>query len=148
MNKRILFAVIVVVLAGIAWALSLSTKPAAEVSPEQGNVNLNGSTFRLITYRGADFDISRRHLLTFEEDSIQAKFCNSMNGTYVLENGIITVERMAATKMFCGEPADLMGLEMAFQNVLAAGAGFLLEGSTLTLTDRSGEKWVFSIFMD
>jgi heat shock protein HslJ len=112
-----------------------------------GSVNLNGSTFRLFSFDGARIPQGTNYTLTFTDKTLGAKFCNGMGGDYTLKDGIIKAQ-LVGTLMFCSEPADLMNFETTFGRILNEGAGFILQGSTLTITGSKGEKMVFAVFMD
>lgn len=71
--------------------------------------------------------------IEFNQDlRVSGRICNRYAGQAVLENGILTVSRMASTKMLCPDP-DLNSLESLFISMLMAGAQVELSGNTLTL---------------
>ncbi len=121
-------------------------KAEAMTEPVVGNVNLNGSTFRLVSYNGKTIPSTEKYLITFEDSRINAKFCNSMGGEYTLKDGAIK-SVMIGTQMYCGSPADVMVYESAFGSIMADGK-LVQSGSDLTLTGADGKEMVFSVFMD
>lgn len=112
----------------------------------QGNVILNGSTFRLVEFNGKEIDNTEKYLLSFSDNTLQAKFCNSMGGEYTLENQIIQ-GILTSTEMMCMEPEHLMGIEDTFIKIISSGAILEQNAHILTLsTDDS--HMTFQVFMD
>jgi uncharacterized lipoprotein YbaY len=111
-----------------------------------GSVNLEGSTFRLASFNGKEIEQGRNYLLSFEDGSMSAKFCNNMGGNYNIQNGVLNATAFS-TLMYCSEPADLMEMESAFSSMLNSGANFSLSNHVLTLTGE-GTEMVFTVFMD
>lgn len=112
-----------------------------------GNVNLNGSTFRLASYNGAEIPAGQNYLLSFNDGRLGIKFCNSMGGDYSLSRGTIKGQ-LVSTMMFCSEPANVMTYESTFGKILGEGAKFTQSGSRLTIKGNAGETFVFNVFMD
>ena len=112
-----------------------------------GSVNLEGSTFRLVSASGITVPSAGPYLLTFENGRVGVKFCNSMGGTYTLENGVLSGQ-MVSTLMYCGEPAGLMDLESRFGSLMHEGAAVTLTGNTLTLSGKDGVNMVFTAQVD
>ncbi len=98
---------------------------------------LNGSTFRLTSYNGATLPSGETYTLSFEDNRLNAKFCNTMSGEAVVDNGMLS-SVLASTLMLCVTPANIMTLEQEFSTMLADGAVITHEGSRLILTQ--GEK--------
>ncbi|MDB5255280.1 MAG: hypothetical protein JWL92_656 [Candidatus Nomurabacteria bacterium] len=110
-------------------------------------VQLNGSTFRLISYNGAATAADSKYTLAFNNGNLSAKFCNGLGGSYTLSNGTIKASQMIGTLMYCSD-SNLMNMESTFSSVLSAGAKLEQQGSTLTLTGSKGEKFTYTVFMN
>jgi heat shock protein HslJ len=63
--------------------------------------------------------------------------CNTFNGSYQVDGGVLSFGPLATTRMFCGEPG-VMDQEQQVLAGLAATRSFAIQGSTLTLSDGSG----------
>jgi heat shock protein HslJ len=114
-------------------------------APTSSAINLSGSTFRLTSFNGMEIPTDQNYVLTLESESIQAKFCNSMRGSYTIANDVITA-KLVSTKMFCHEPSNLMDIENTFGRILNDGASISLQGSTLVFKGTKGEELVFNSF--
>lgn len=120
---------------------------AVDPAPVTPAVNLNGSTFRLISFNGIPTTADSKYLLSFHDGSISAKFCNGLGGNYTLMNSILKANTVG-TLMYCESPTGLMTMESTFASMLGTGATLAQDGSTLTLTGSKGEKFVYTVFMD
>lgn len=78
-----------------------------------------------------------------ENFHISGRACNRYTGRGTLENGVLTVPRMASTKMLCPNEA-LNAFEPLFASMLAAGAELELDGNTLTLR-QGGHVLVYTL---
>jgi heat shock protein HslJ len=121
---------------------------AIDPAPVTGNVNLNGSTFRLTSFNGVATPADSKYTLSFTGTNLSAKFCNGLGGTYTLANGTIKSDSLVGTLMYCDSPAGLMTTEQTFSSILGSGATLAQSGSNLTLTGSKGEKFVYTVFMD
>jgi heat shock protein HslJ len=116
-----------------------------EQTPTMSDVNLNGSTFRLVSFNKSD--VLGKYLLTFTDSNISVRFCNQMSGIYTLSGENITGSLMS-TRMYCESPAEVMQLETAFGQALLEGAKFQQSGSDLYITSKQNQEFHFAIFMD
>lgn len=134
------------------WLLMLAALLAGcargvEPPPPAAPVELNGSTFRLVAYRGTPLSGDGKYLLTFDAKALQANFCNRMFGNYRIADGTITAV-LAATKMYCSAP-QLMELEQTFSQMLAAGCVLQQESHILRLVDERGVAvFEYAVYMD
>lgn len=121
-------------------------KQGTEEQP-QGNshVNLNGSTFRLVSLD--EKDVEGKYLLTFTDSSLSIQFCNQMSGAYTLSGDNI-IGSLMSTRMYCESPAEVMQLETLFGQALLEGAKFVQNGSDLYITSKQNQEFHFAIFMD
>lgn len=121
------------------------TAPVATTTPSA--VNLDGTTFRLSSFKGANVPVGQNYLLTFDGNRLKAKFCNGVSGEYKIEKNIIK-GNLISTQMYCGEPANIMTIESTFGSIIGTGAAYVINGSTLTLMGTRGDVLVFDVFMD
>ncbi len=104
---------------------------------------LDGQSFRLVSFNGEDVPETAAYTLAFENGSVQAKFCNNMNGRYELsEGGLLKAPVLVSTLMFCAEPANLMDIETSFGGLMDLGALLTREDGNLTLS--GGVTMVFA----
>ncbi|MGH8034688.1 MAG: META domain-containing protein [Nevskiales bacterium] len=132
----------------VIFALSLAAcARGVEPPPPAAPVALEGSTFRLVNYRGEAVPGDGKYLLSFDAKSLQANFCNRMFGAYRLQEGRISAQ-LAATKMYCVAP-QLMEMEQGFAQLLEQGAGLERESHSLRLLDQRGVAvFVYQVYMD
>ncbi len=127
-------------LAACARGVEPPPLPAAPVA-------LEGSTFRLVTYRGEAVPSDGKYLLSLDAKSLQANFCNRMFGAYTLKADRISA-KLVATKMYCAAP-QLMEMEQGFAELLDDGAGLERESHILRLVDERGVAvFVYQVYMD
>ena len=152
MNKKyILGGVVILVIIGFALYFSggqgsslNNDLPEVDVDadPAVKALNLDGLNFKLANYNGADIDSDQEYLLSFENKTISAKFCNGMGGEYVLEENKLTANLMG-TLMYCETPTGIMEIEATFGRILGEGAMVILEGDNLTLLASGDAQLVF-----
>lgn len=106
--------------------------PAAPSSPSaSGGSALDGHTFVSTSIQGHDLPQGVTITLAFKDGTVSAHAgCNTMNGSYSVENGTLSVGTMAATQMAC--PAPLMAFD-TWLTTLLPGASVSVSGDTLTL---------------
>ncbi len=133
-------------LAVLVLSLAACTR-GVEPPPPAAPVELNGSTFRLVSYRGEPVSREGKYLLSFDAKSLQANFCNRMFGAYQLDDGHLSA-KLAATKMFCAAP-QLMEMEQGFSDLLGGGARLRRESHKLALLDGRGVAvFEYVVYMD
>jgi heat shock protein HslJ len=128
-------------------AVSVKPKPESGVDlPKFITVaSLKGSIYRLKSYNGTPVPSDARYTLSFEENSLSAKFCNSINGPFVLDGGKITANNLISTKMFCTTPAGVMDLETQFGSILNFGANIYQSGNDIVISSKDS-VFVFTGF--
>lgn len=126
--------------------LTLANGPGTMVFKKYVAVNLEDTTFRLVSFGGNAIEgvYGGTYTLTFNDDLLSAKFCNTLGGSYTLAAGRIT-SNMTGTKMYCATPSRLMEMENAFVTALQGGMQVSIQGNTLTLTGNKGEQFVFTV---
>lgn len=138
-NFRSVALVLVLTLAACARGVEPPPLPPAPVE-------LNGSTFRLVSYRGEPAP-DGKYLLSFDAKSLQANFCNRLFGAYLLEGDRLSAG-LAGTKMYCTAP-QVMEMEQVFTDLLAEGATLQRESHRLSLIDARGVAvFGYQVFMD
>lgn len=118
----------------------------SNVAPQEENVPLNGSTFKLVSLNEENIPNDAKLTVSFTDKTIQAKFCNNMTGAYDISNGTIKA-MMASTLMLCQSPEYLMKSEDTFSKMMSAGAKIEQNGHILKLSDSSNTM-TFQVFMD
>lgn len=130
---------IILVGTGVSGGSEQGAPPAATLP----SVPLVGTSFRLVSFGDATIPAGTNYTVTFAEDQLSAKFCNTMSGAYTMEHEIVRAPQMISTLMACSGPADPMRIESAFGQMVAEGAAVLLVGTTLTLADTEGTAMTF-----
>ena len=75
--------------------------------------------------------------MQFDANRISAKFgCNGMSGTYSENGNVLTVGPMAATRMFCPDPA--MSFENQGGSILTQPVTITSNGDRMTLSNSVG----------
>ncbi len=130
-----------------------TTKSAPVQSPVEKSIpsiptasDLNGSIFKMTSYKGNPVPLDSKYLLSFENGSLNAKFCNSMSGNFVLDGSLIKASNLLSTMMYCSMPSNLMEIESAFTSMLNFGAQIYQTGNTLLLSNSTGTVIVFTEF--
>lgn len=119
-------------------------KPASIIpTPDQ----LNGAIFELKSYNGVQIDPNSRHTVSFDKERLTAKFCNSFSGNYILDDGIIKVDNLIGTKMYCSSPSNLMDIETSFNSMLNFGGEISYTDNILILSDEK-TIMMFTGFID
>jgi heat shock protein HslJ len=107
------------------------TGESASAPSASGSAALDGHTFVATSVKGHDLPQAVTITLTFKDGTVSVHAgCNTMNGSYSVENGTLTVGTMASTQMACPEP--LMALDTWLTTFLP-GASISVSGDTLTL---------------
>jgi len=119
------------------YAKETSTKPAETLV-------LDGKKFVLSTFNGIEIPSQQKYPLSFENDSLSAKFCNGLGGRYTLEDGVIESRQMVGTLMFCEQPSNIMELEQAFGTIMSEGGQVELVGKTFTITGKNGNVFRYT----
>lgn len=96
---------------------------------------LSGAIFRLSSYNGVPVDSDNKYTISFDKEQLTAKFCNTVSGMYVADSGSIKADNLVGTKMYCGEPQNLMEIETSFTSMLNFGAKISYTDSILILSD-------------
>ena len=108
--------------------------------------SLSGSVFKLTAYNGTAMASNSKYTLSFEDGKVNAKFCNTMSGDFVLDGSLIKVPNMISTKMFCSSPANIIEIENEFTSILGAGAMIYQTGNTVVISHSKGTVMVFTGF--
>lgn len=132
---------------------NVSTKPKPQnnagsdvVMPKFITVsNLEGSIYRLKSYNGSPVSNDSRYTLSFEKGSLNTKFCNNINGPFVLDGGKITANNLVSTKMFCTTPTGVMDMETKFISILNFGAGIYQSGNDIVISSKDA-AFIFTGF--
>jgi len=99
--------------------------------------------FTLTRVNEADYRGEQRPFVEFgEQGLVSGKICNNFRGPGQLNNGVLTVEAMASTRMMCPS-GGLNELETRFFNILSQGAELSMEGSSL-IFKQGGNVMVFT----
>lgn len=127
----------------VAMNVPAQPLPAPAPAGEVGWDDLRHRRFVLVGMDGAAFpEVEREPDIEFNEDgSVTGRTCNQFHGQGVLENGILRIERMAGTRMFCVQP-ELNQLENLFSAMMQEGAEVLLDDAGLTLK-QGGHELVY-----
>lgn len=123
--------------------------PSSPQKPASSSVTpakLNGQILRLVSYNGVATPADSKYTVSFDQESLSAKFCNSMQGVYILDSTLLTVRNLASTKMYCGAPENLMDIENAFGSMLGFGARISQTDNMLTMVDPKGNTFIFTGF--
>jgi heat shock protein HslJ len=82
--------------------------------------------------------------LTFSDNHVGERACNSFGGDYILEgNKIVITESIISTLMYC-EDEDLMNAERTISQVLQANPEYKIDGENLILISADGLQLKFS----
>jgi heat shock protein HslJ len=107
------------------------TLPAVGAAPAAAD--LDGRSFESTEVTGHEVVAGSTITLAFEDDRLSANAgCNSMNGGYTIDDGVLTVGAMASTMMACEDA--LMAQDTWLSEFLSSGPEIALDGATLTLT--------------
>lgn len=108
--------------------------PIQPISTIPTTDNLNGAIFRLASYNGKPVESEAKHTVSFDGQSIGAKFCNHIGGNYVLDDGVIKADNLVSTQMYCTSPENIMDIETSFISMLNSGAQISYTESMLILS--------------
>jgi preprotein translocase subunit YajC len=61
------------------------------------NSSIAGNTYRLTSFNGTLVANDQNYTATFKDGKLSAKFCNSMNGSYSLKDGVVTAQLTSTT---------------------------------------------------
>jgi heat shock protein HslJ len=98
---------------------------------------LAGTNWRVEAVNGRPTPPQGQYFVQFDGNRISAKFgCNGMSGSYSEAGNVLTVGPMAATRMFCPDPA------MSFENqggvILSQPVTVTSSGDRITLSNANG----------
>lgn len=122
----------------------LPTQPAVTIPTM---AQLDGAIFELKSYNGVPVDPNSRYKVSFSQDSLSAKFCNTLSGAYLLSDGVIKAGNLVGTKMYCGTPTNLMDIETSFTSMLNFGGKISYSDNILILSDTK-TIMMFTGFID
>ena len=98
---------------------------------------LAGTSWRVEAVNGRPTPPQGEYYVRFEGDRISAKFgCNGMGGTYSESGNTLTAGPMAATRMFCPDPA--MSFENQGGSILSQPVSVTANGDRMTLSNANG----------
>ena len=114
---------------------SPTERPQESAAPSAGGSSaLDGHTFVATTLKGQDLPQGVTITLTFKDGTLGVHAgCNTMNGSYGVENATLSVGTMASTQMAC--PPPLMALD-TWLTAFLPGASISVSGDTLTLAKK------------
>ncbi len=134
----------------IIVALSLTACARTHQIPAPDNTAppaLDGATYRLVEFRGEKIPSDEKYLLSFDAQSLQARFCNRVAGEYQLAADRLTAS-LISTKMYC-PGGHVMEMEQDFKRLLEQGARMERDSRLLRLRDASGTAvFRFQLFVD
>lgn len=122
---------------------SIDSKPSV---PSLTMKSVDGQIFRLTSYNGIAVPTESRYTVSFSGNDLNAKFCNNLSGSFVLDSGIIKSSNMVGTKMYCNTPGNLMETENSFVSVLNFGANITKLDGGIMISGPKGSIFVFSGF--
>ena len=100
-------------------------------------VGLAGTNWHVETVNGRPTPPQGEYYVRFEGDRVSAKFgCNGMSGTYSENGNSLTIGPMAATRMFCPDPA--MSFENQGGTILSGPVSVTSNGDRMTLSNANG----------
>lgn len=107
--------------------------------------SLEGSVYRLKSYNGVAVPQDSKYSLSFEKETLSAKFCNNMSGFFILDGGKITASNLASTKMFCTSPEGVMEMETKFGSIVNLGANIYQNGNDIVISSKDA-AFIFTGF--
>ncbi|MBM3138491.1 MAG: META domain-containing protein [Chloroflexi bacterium] len=135
-SKRLLGVLIASLLAGCSL-----------LAPAGGsNVNFEGTTWILISYRGNDANTELGSVAIFQNGEVGGfGGCNLYGGKYTLESGNNRIEivDLVSTLIYCEEPADLMDQEMALVGILSDATRYEVANGRLKIYNSNNEELIF-----
>lgn len=121
---------------------NLADNPQIQTQDTQSSlVNLDGKSFTLESYNGQMVTIPAT--LSFEKGNLHAKICNTINGAYTIEGGLLKSENAISTKMACIDE-KVSTVENEFLKLLSVGATVMISDTSLTLSSE-GHSFIFDV---
>jgi len=115
--------IVVLALSAIAFA--------ACGSDDAGVTDLDGTTWGEATVEG--YELAGTLDIMFDDGTMSVTGgCNTMNGAYSIDDGVLTAGPMAMTMMACPDP--LMDQDTWFAGLLDAGLDVMMDGDDLVLS--------------
>ena len=98
---------------------------------------LTGTNWRVTAVNGRATPLQGQYYMQFEPNRVSARFgCNGMGGTYSENGSQLTVGPLAATRMFCPEPA--LSFETQGGSILTQPLTISSNGDRMTLSNNLG----------
>ena len=127
----------------LGWALAAWVLMACGPIEADSAGNLNGTSWRLISYRNAEGQTV--HVLPgteitadFQDGGIGGKAtCNSYFGEVVVKGNQLTLQGIGMTEMYCF-PEENMEQEAASLAELSAAGSYQVDGARLVISDPAG----------
>ncbi len=133
MNPRTLPRTALAAIALSALVLAACGSDSSSSSSDTTAADLDGRSFVSSAVTGYELVADSEIKLAFLPDSIAANAgCNSMNGGFSIDAGVLTAGPFASTMMACDQP--LMDQDTWLSDFLTSSPTVALDGSTLTLT--------------
>ena len=105
-------------------------------------LNLDGTSWELVSLAGADLIPGSRITLAFAGDELNGiAGCNHYFASYSLNGaGDLHISAMGMTAMACLEPEGIMEQEVTYANTLSAAVKAVCQGSQLRLQNAAGQE--------
>jgi len=104
---------------------------AACGSDDAGVTDLDGTTWGEATVEG--YELAGTLDIMFDDGTMSViGGCNTMNGAYSIDDGVLTAGPMVMTRMACPDP--LMDQDTWFAGLLGAGLDVMMDGDDLVLS--------------
>jgi len=131
----------------IPTSVNPTVVPEKPVPTAVSSKNLAGSTFRLATYNGTAVSSASKFTLTFTDNNLSLKLCNTLSTNYYIDGAILKANNVLSTAMYCSTPENIMKIEADVSMMFNSGQTTIYRsGSTLILSHNSGIVLAFEGF--
>jgi heat shock protein HslJ len=118
--------------------------PACGNTSENGTMDLDGTSWMLVSYDGISPIAGRMITANFAQDEIDGSAsCNHYFGAYKVKGNQLTIEGLGWTEMACLEPEGIMEQEQQVMNLLSQAESIQIDSNQLLIITSSGKLLEF-----
>ena len=124
--------------------LSLLITASCSILPGNVSNQLNGTSWRLISYGGKQPIPGKEITAKFDTQEVSGSAsCNHYFGSYQISGDQFSVSGLGWTEMACLDPEGIMEQEQVLMKLFSDSISYSIQGNTLQISTSSGDLLLF-----
>ncbi|MGB2965702.1 MAG: META domain-containing protein [Anaerolineales bacterium] len=124
--------------------LSLLITASCSILPGNGSNQLNGTSWRLISYEEKQPIPGKDMTAKFDIQEVSGSAsCNHYFGSYSVAGDRISIQGLGWTEMACLDPEGIMEQEQVLMKLFSESTSYSIQGNTLQISTSSGDLLLF-----